>query len=433
MSPGSTTESYPAVAQIGLRKTPGKKPRPDNLLRPGFEHGPDRGGPRVNSDEPREFNLPTSPQRRITYMQEKLPTKYGVHSEEYLPHTYGNACRGRNVNCLETRTEFFNMSRVFRKLPWGRKHGISIDGRKLTNLRFVDDVVLFARSRKRFEVMLNDLCEESMAVGLIMNTSKTEVLTNDVEGQIIVNNANIEFFTPYIYLGQTISFQNSMDKEIDRRIASAWKKFWSLFFILMDKSQKLQNKKVDLQQLDCTCTSVWGAILVTHQDTGIKIRKMSKKNGKEYTLNKPQGQIQKRRSTTTKRHRGHEISDTSVVSVRETKANKSNSAKISGKHAVTSTKEETGVTRTGMQQAQQNKTAMQANGNSGHQMGAILKRVKELRSKSRLTRSRVMQIGDSLGSSNEGRGENKVKKQYDLRKWYGGEMNREERKLRPIK
>ncbi|KAJ4432048.1 hypothetical protein ANN_20662 [Periplaneta americana] len=37
------------------------------------------------ADEPREFNLPTSPQRRITYMQEKLPTKYGVHSEEYLP------------------------------------------------------------------------------------------------------------------------------------------------------------------------------------------------------------------------------------------------------------------------------------------------------------------------------------------------------------
>ncbi|KAJ4447399.1 hypothetical protein ANN_09405 [Periplaneta americana] len=36
-------------------------------------------------DEPREFNLPTLPQRRITYVPEKLPSKYGVHSEEYLP------------------------------------------------------------------------------------------------------------------------------------------------------------------------------------------------------------------------------------------------------------------------------------------------------------------------------------------------------------
>ncbi|KAJ4427598.1 hypothetical protein ANN_25246 [Periplaneta americana] len=36
------------------------------------------------ADEPREFNLPTLPQRRITYVAEKLPIKYGVHSEEYV-------------------------------------------------------------------------------------------------------------------------------------------------------------------------------------------------------------------------------------------------------------------------------------------------------------------------------------------------------------
>ncbi|KAJ4446252.1 hypothetical protein ANN_12946 [Periplaneta americana] len=36
-------------------------------------------------DEPREFNLPTLPQRCITYLPEKLPSKHGVHSEEYLP------------------------------------------------------------------------------------------------------------------------------------------------------------------------------------------------------------------------------------------------------------------------------------------------------------------------------------------------------------
>ncbi|KAJ4450986.1 hypothetical protein ANN_02421 [Periplaneta americana] len=35
--------------------------------------------------EPREFNLPTLPQRRITYVPEKLSSKYCVHSEEYLP------------------------------------------------------------------------------------------------------------------------------------------------------------------------------------------------------------------------------------------------------------------------------------------------------------------------------------------------------------
>ncbi|KAJ4445427.1 hypothetical protein ANN_07232 [Periplaneta americana] len=39
MSPGSSTESYPAFARIGLRKTP-EKPQLDNLSRPGFEPEP---------------------------------------------------------------------------------------------------------------------------------------------------------------------------------------------------------------------------------------------------------------------------------------------------------------------------------------------------------------------------------------------------------
>ncbi|KAJ4440216.1 hypothetical protein ANN_08355 [Periplaneta americana] len=60
-----------------------------------------------------------------------------------------------------------------------------------------------------------------------------------------------------------------------------------------------------------------------------------------------------------------------------------NSAKIPGKQAVTLSEEEIGVTRTGIQQAQQNLTSVQSKENSGRQMGAIPKRVKELRHKSR--------------------------------------------------
>ncbi|KAJ4449588.1 hypothetical protein ANN_00991 [Periplaneta americana] len=36
-------------------------------------------------DESREFNLSTLLQRCITHVPEKLPSKYDVHSEEYLP------------------------------------------------------------------------------------------------------------------------------------------------------------------------------------------------------------------------------------------------------------------------------------------------------------------------------------------------------------
>ncbi|KAJ4447048.1 hypothetical protein ANN_09037 [Periplaneta americana] len=55
------------------------------------------------ADEPREFNLPTLPQRRITYVPEKLPSKYCVHSGEFLPiRTLTPVVAG--MNCLETRT-----------------------------------------------------------------------------------------------------------------------------------------------------------------------------------------------------------------------------------------------------------------------------------------------------------------------------------------
>ncbi|KAJ4428192.1 hypothetical protein ANN_24207 [Periplaneta americana] len=53
------------------------------------------------ADEPREFNLSTLQQRRITYVPEKLPSKYGVHSEEYVPK----------------RTEFFYMPRHITYVP----------------------------------------------------------------------------------------------------------------------------------------------------------------------------------------------------------------------------------------------------------------------------------------------------------------------------
>ncbi|KAJ4448419.1 hypothetical protein ANN_10435 [Periplaneta americana] len=41
------------------------------------------------ADEPREFNLPTLPQRCITYEAETLPSKYGVHSEDSVGRLAG--------------------------------------------------------------------------------------------------------------------------------------------------------------------------------------------------------------------------------------------------------------------------------------------------------------------------------------------------------
>ncbi|KAJ4427525.1 hypothetical protein ANN_25173 [Periplaneta americana] len=129
MSPGSNTESYPAFAHIGLRENPGKnlnqvvviteelqnvhllleyRPHIDVSLTceydpklkeycvcpqnmPQFDsEGIPNQAPETN--KPMILNGPTSRNREgsdqrcasITYMSEKLHSKYGVHSEEYL-------------------------------------------------------------------------------------------------------------------------------------------------------------------------------------------------------------------------------------------------------------------------------------------------------------------------------------------------------------
>ena len=38
---------------------------------------------------------------------------------------------------------------LFKSLNWNRKYGIKLNGYRLTNLRFTDDVILFARNHKK--------------------------------------------------------------------------------------------------------------------------------------------------------------------------------------------------------------------------------------------------------------------------------------------
>ena len=125
---------------------------------------------------------------------------------------------------------------IFRKLRWDKKRrGININGKRLTNLKFADDIVIFSNSATELQEMLNELNEKSKEVGLQMNPTKTKLMTNSMETQIKVDNTIIEYCNDYIYLGQTVSFTENNNKEIQRRIRLAWGKFWSIKFILMDK------------------------------------------------------------------------------------------------------------------------------------------------------------------------------------------------------
>ena len=119
------------------------------------------------------------------------------------------------------------LEKVFRKLNWEDK-GISINGEKLNNLRFADDIVLFSHDLKELEGMMNELSEAGKPAGLNINFEKTKILSKHSEKSVKIKGREIEKVEEVVYLGQLLSINNEKGKEVERRINIAWQKYWSL-------------------------------------------------------------------------------------------------------------------------------------------------------------------------------------------------------------
>jgi hypothetical protein len=69
------------------------------------------------------------------------------------------------------------LQEIFRHLLWDDR-GVDINGKILNNLRFADDVVLIANSKKDLEFMLRDLNKKGKIAGLEINFDKTNIIAN---------------------------------------------------------------------------------------------------------------------------------------------------------------------------------------------------------------------------------------------------------------
>ncbi len=104
---------------------------------------------------------------------------------------------------------------IFRRLTCETRDWM-IDGEYLSNLRFTDDILIYANISYELQQLLQ-LAENQ---GLKMNRSKTNVMMEN-SIPIYVNNSQTENVESYIYLGQTYSTRDkNKDKEIQRRITA---------------------------------------------------------------------------------------------------------------------------------------------------------------------------------------------------------------------
>lgn len=132
------------------------------------------------------------------------------------------------------------LEHAFRMLDWEEK-GIRIDGKRLNNLRFADDVILVSSQVDELGKMAADLKKVCEEVGLKINMSKTKFMSNNPKAKLLLDGTELEKVEEYSYLGQTISTNNKFNAEINKRIKNGWKSFWALKYVFKSK-MKLPTK-----------------------------------------------------------------------------------------------------------------------------------------------------------------------------------------------
>ncbi|KAJ2946424.1 hypothetical protein O0L34_g12464 [Tuta absoluta] len=123
---------------------------------------------------------------------------------------------------------------ILKKINWSHT-GIRINSTYLNHLCFADDIVLFSENAQELENTLQSLHKASKEIGLEINFEKTKIMTNHTKTLIKVEEDSIEYVDEYIYLGKLVSFDDTDKKEIDRRITTAWNRYWSLKHIFKSK------------------------------------------------------------------------------------------------------------------------------------------------------------------------------------------------------
>lgn len=88
-----------------------------------------------------------------------------------------------------------------------------------------------------------------------MNITKTKLMTNSKMEPIEIEDQQIEYVDEYCYLGQIISPKDQTSKEINKRIANGWKRYWSLKEIVKSKDQNMSTKRKVFNMCILPCIS----------------------------------------------------------------------------------------------------------------------------------------------------------------------------------
>ena len=98
------------------------------------------------------------------------------------------------------------------------KAGININGGRLSNRRFADDLILFAESEEKLKDILEDLNNEGKRDGMKLNKKKIKIMCNEVARSrlrtgVMIDGEQLEEVTESKYLGRLVTSGNKISKE----------------------------------------------------------------------------------------------------------------------------------------------------------------------------------------------------------------------------
>ena len=118
---------------------------------------------------------------------------------------------------------------------------IKIARRKISNLRYADDITLMAESEEELKSLLMKMKEERGEVGLNLNIQKTKIMASGPISSWQINGKTVETVT-LIFLGSKITADGDCRHEIKRRLLLGRKVMTNLDSMLKSRDITLPTK-----------------------------------------------------------------------------------------------------------------------------------------------------------------------------------------------
>ena len=120
--------------------------------------------------------------------------------------------------------------------------GIKIAGRKINNLRYVDDTTLMAESEEELKSLLMKVKQESEKVGLKLNIQKTKIMASGSITSWQIDGETVETVSDFNFWGSKITADGDCSHELKRRLLLGRKVMSNLDSILRSRDITLPTK-----------------------------------------------------------------------------------------------------------------------------------------------------------------------------------------------